>query len=304
MRRRRRKRRPRPIGHTACIWSLDITWTFGKSWSSSISRAPVEWNYSEVSRNVSLIWREPGWTVLLNAPVARKLGWPGRVLLRRPMQSPRRLWAPGVVNLDEVDLLYVHCDLAADSHLVGDKRVPLLAAVSVQGRMGEVVHYEPQMLDWLQVRSGYVSTIEVLITEGAGRRVAFEKGATLVKVHLRRRSPFSWLGKETTTTTTTTREMRHYHGALYQKGHGLGSIFLGLFKTAMALLNSAGRASGKVGLWTGLGVIQDAARGRNLGESLKRRLGMEVTQALAPSAPKRRKEGPMRRATRPGRDKE
>ena len=157
----------------------------------NLKRAPVEWTYSEVSRKVSLIWREPGWTVLLKAPVARKLGWPGRVLLRRPAHSPRRLWAPGVVNLDEVDLLYVHCDLAADSHLVGDKRVPLLAAVSVQGRMGEVVHYEPRVLDWLPVRSSYVSTIEVLITDGAGRRVPFETGATLVKVHLRRRSPFS-----------------------------------------------------------------------------------------------------------------
>ena len=199
----RRQKRPRqggvpdplsPIGHTACIWSLGITWTFGKSWSSSISREPL-WSGPTVRflARCPLIWREPGWTVLLNAPVARKLGWPGRVLLRRPAHSPRRLWAPGVVNLDEVDLLYVHCDLAADSHLVGDKRVPLLAAVSVQGRMGEVVHYEPRVLDWLPVRSSYVSTIEVLITDGAGRRVPFETGATLVKVHLRRRSPFSWI---------------------------------------------------------------------------------------------------------------
>ena len=95
--------------------------------------------------------------------------------------------------------------------------------------------------------------------------------------------------------------MRHYHGALYQKGHGIGSIFRGLFKTAMPLLKSAGRAAGKVGLRTGLGVIQDADRGHHLGESLKRRLGTEVTRALAPSVPKRRKKGPIKRARRPGR---
>ena len=55
----------------------------------NLKRAPVEWIYSEVSHKVSLIWREPGWTVLLNVPVARKLGWPGRVLLRRPVHSPK-----------------------------------------------------------------------------------------------------------------------------------------------------------------------------------------------------------------------
>ena len=93
------------------------------------------------------------------------------------------------MTLDKTDLLYVHCDLAADCHLVGDKRVPLLAAMSVQGQTGDVVRYEPWVLVWLPVKSTYVSTIEVLIADGGGRRVPFEQGTMRVKVHMRQRSP-------------------------------------------------------------------------------------------------------------------
>ena len=154
-------------------------------------KAPVTWTYSQVSRKVTLSWHERDWVVKLSDSVARKLGWPGAVTLSRPDEVPRHVTAPSEVTLDEIDLLYVHCDLAADCHLVGDKRVPLLAAVSVQGNTGDVVNYEPWVLDWLPVRTTYVSTIEVLITDGAGRQVPFEQGATLVKVHVRRRSPFT-----------------------------------------------------------------------------------------------------------------
>ena len=84
--------------------------------------------------------------------------------------------------------------------------------------------------------------------------------------------------------------MRHYQGALYQRGFGIGSLFRGIFKTALPMLKSAGRAATRVGLRTGMGVVRDAARGRNLGESLKRRLGTEVVREIAPPLPKRRKQ--------------
>ena len=84
--------------------------------------------------------------------------------------------------------------------------------------------------------------------------------------------------------------MRYYQGALYQRGYGLASLWRGIFKTAIPLLKSAGRAATRVGLRTGLGVVRDAARGQNLGESLKRRLGTEVAREIAPPLPKKRKQ--------------
>ena len=75
--------------------------------------------------------------------------------------------------------------------------------------------------------------------------------------------------------------MRYYQGALYQRGYGLASLWRGIFKTAIPL-KSAGRAATRVGLRTGLGVVRDAARGQNLGESLKRRLVTEVAREIVP----------------------
>ena len=101
-------------GHYLDIWQVLL--------QLNQKRAAVEWTYSDASRRVSLIWKEPGWTMWLNDSAARKMGWPGEVTLVRPVVVPRKIRAPGVVNLDDVDLLHVHCDLAADSHPVGDKK--------------------------------------------------------------------------------------------------------------------------------------------------------------------------------------
>ena len=248
-------------------------------------KAPMTWTYSQVSRKVTLSWHERDWVVKLSNSVARKLGWPGAVTLSRPDKVPRHVTAPSEVTLDEI-VLYVHGDLAADCNLVGHKRMPLLAAVSVQGNTGDVVNYEPWVLDWLPVRTTYVSTIEVFITDGAGRQVPFEQGTTLVKVHVRRRSPFTsvaWQHQQLTS-------------------WGITRV------PCISVVLESGRCSGESLKWPCLcwsqqdvpqhvlDSVLDAARGRNLGESLKRRLGTEVVREIAPPLPKRRKQqGPIKR---------
>ena len=61
-----------------------------------------------------------------------------------------------------------------------------------------------------------------------------------------------------------------YAGRRYQRGHGLGSILGGLFKSAVPLLKKGAKALGKEALRTGLNVAADTLEGGNVGESLKR----------------------------------
>ena len=59
------------------------------------------------------------------------------------------LIAPYMPKRDPVGSLYVHCDLAADTHAVGNVRNCLLHAVPVEGNSCQVMRYKPWWLDWL-----------------------------------------------------------------------------------------------------------------------------------------------------------
>jgi hypothetical protein len=53
-------------------------------------------------------------------------------------------------------------------------------------------------------------------------------------------------------------------GRRYQRGHGLGSIFGGLFKAAMPLLKKGAKTIGREALKTGLNIVGDVVQGRNI----------------------------------------
>jgi hypothetical protein len=77
-----------------------------------------------------------------------------------------------------------------------------------------------------------------------------------------------------------------FAGARTQKGHGLGSLFQGLARAATPLLVSGAKAAGKQAIKSGLQVMGDVARGRNLKRSLKNR-GMQGVQQLLDSGIKK-----------------
>ena len=89
-----------------------------------------------------------------------------------------------------MDCLYVHCDLAQDAHVVGNVKNCLLRTVSTRGRFGEVICYEPRLLDWLPVRWTEFKNLHVVITDGYGNKVPFEGGTCSAKLLLRRRRSF------------------------------------------------------------------------------------------------------------------
>ena len=65
-----------------------------------------------------------------------------------------------------------------------------------------------------------------------------------------------------------------YAGSRVQKGHGLGSVFGGLFKAAMPLLKKGAKTLGREALRTGLNIAGDVVQGKNVKQAAQSRLKM------------------------------
>ncbi len=63
-----------------------------------------------------------------------------------------------------------------------------------------------------------------------------------------------------------------YIGTRYQRGHGLGSIFGGLFNAALHLLKKGAKTLCREALKTGLNIAEDVVAGKNLKQATKSRL--------------------------------
>ena len=75
-----------------------------------------------------------------------------------------------------------------------------------------------------------------------------------------------------------------FAGARYQRGHGLGGIFRGLFRAATPLLKRGAIALGKQIIRSGNQVVKDVAAGNNLKQVLRHRgkqgLGEMIDRAV------------------------
>ena len=79
-----------------------------------------------------------------------------------------------------------------------------------------------------------------------------------------------------------------FHGARFQQGYGLGSIFKGLFRWGMPNLKQGAKVLGKKALQTGAQVAQDVLEGNNVNTVLAKR-SKEVTRGLVPHSGSGRK---------------
>ena len=73
--------------------------------------------------------------------------------------------------------------------MVGDTAVPLLRAVPLEGKHGDVVSTSFDNVQYIPVLHKEFTTIEINIRDDAGRRVPFERGRVTVTLHFRRRKP-------------------------------------------------------------------------------------------------------------------
>ena len=63
-----------------------------------------------------------------------------------------------------------------------------------------------------------------------------------------------------------------FHGARFQRGYGLGSIFKGLFRWAMPHLQQGAKVIGRKALQTGVNVAQDVLDGDNIKKAIMPRI--------------------------------
>ena len=87
-----------------------------------------------------------------------------------------------------------------------------------------------------------------------------------------------------------------FKGAPMQRGHGLGNILGGLFRSALPMIKRGARAIGKEALKTGVGVAADVLDGQNVKTATKKRArkaGANITaraqRALSDDSPPRKK---------------
>ena len=69
--------------------------------------------------------------------------------------------------------MFVYCNLVGDQ-IVGDKKVPLLRAVQIEGEYGDTITKTFQNPLYTPVGMKQFETLEVSLTDESGRRVPFE----------------------------------------------------------------------------------------------------------------------------------
>ena len=72
----------------------------------------------------------------------------------------------------------------------------------------------------------------------------------------------------------------YFAGAQYQRGHGLGSLFGSLLRSAMPLIKRGSVALGKGALKTGVRIAGDVLSGQNIKTAAKRRVTDAVMSSI------------------------
>ena len=60
-----------------------------------------------------------------------------------------------------------------------------------------------------------------------------------------------------------------YAGSQFQKGHGIGNVLSGLFRSALPLIKKGAASLGKTAIQTGVNILNDGLQGKNLKASIK-----------------------------------
>jgi hypothetical protein len=75
-----------------------------------------------------------------------------------------------------------------------------------------------------------------------------------------------------------------FSGSRGQRGHGLGSMLSGLFRSAMPMIKQGLSAFGKQALRSGAQIVSDVADGENFGDAFKKRAREGIKEFVSPIA--------------------
>ena len=76
-----------------------------------------------------------------------------------------------------------------------------------------------------------------------------------------------------------------FNGARMQRGHGLGSIFSGLFRSIFPMLKRVAPVIGKKALQADIDIVSDVAAGQSLKESAKSRVSDALKEGISSFIP-------------------
>ena len=85
--------------------------------------------------------------------------------------------------------MYIYSNIVKDN-LVGDRLVPLLRTVNVEGGDGDYIHKIYEIPHYLPLASDFIEHIEIRIANDQGDLIHFEFGKVIVKLHFRRKQIF------------------------------------------------------------------------------------------------------------------
>ena len=145
------------------------------------------------------------------------VGWPNRETLLLGQGNTCHM-APSQSKRDLVESFFVHCNLPANGHVIGNVRNCILRTVPVKGYFGEVMCYEPQGLDWLPLCWTELKHVHMVITDGHGQKVPFEGWTCSVKLLLRQRGSYLRISKKG---WHHHHHHHHHHGGLHRIMHQL-----------------------------------------------------------------------------------
>lgn len=92
----------------------------------------------------------------------------------------------GIADLQPIRQLYVYTDII-DHQMVGDTTAPLLRNVPVEGKFGSMVNIDFSKLEYKSVSTSLVNTINIDIRDDTGKRIPFNNGRVIVKLHFRQK---------------------------------------------------------------------------------------------------------------------
>ena len=105
----------------------------------------------------------------------------------RIVYNSDKIAAPLCVDLNRgLHTFFIYCNIA-EYQLVGDANVPLLRTVPVSGKNGDVVVHSFDNVHYTGLSRSTFQEVEVHITDDTGKKVPFEHGRVIVKLHFKRK---------------------------------------------------------------------------------------------------------------------
>ena len=159
---------------------------------SPIKEKQIKLSYSDITQKVTIHMVENISFSVYSLKLQRLLGLSQNVYITPEEEGPDYYYvkeAESVVDMAQgFYSLYVYTDLV-EPRVVGDAVVPLLRAVPIEGKHGDVVSKSFDNVQYVPVLHKEFTTIEIDIRDDTGRRVPFERGRVTATLHFRRRKP-------------------------------------------------------------------------------------------------------------------